>query len=94
MLQVQFDFSSLLDSTFQTFTGCVDDELSKGDMDWEDYWRLLFKKITEEDIREFETKYKGSEEETSDIMQLYERYKVITTQRSLHGFGKKLGAFS
>lgn len=47
-------------------------------MDWEDYWRLLFKKVTEQDIREFENKYKGSEEEMSDIKQLYERFEVIT----------------
>lgn len=47
-------------------------------MNWEDYWRLLFKKVTEQDITEFENKYKGSEEETSDVKQLYERYKVMS----------------
>lgn len=46
-------------------------------MDWEGYWRLLFKKVTEADITEFENKYKGSEEETSDIKELYERFKVL-----------------
>ena len=45
-------------------------------MNWDDYWRLLFQKVTEKDIVEFENKYKGSEEETSDIKQLYERFKV------------------
>jgi len=52
-----------------------DDEFAKGDMNWEDYWRLLFKKVTKEDILEFESKYKGSEEETDDIKQLYERHR-------------------
>lgn len=47
-------------------------------MNWEDYWRLLFKKVTEQDITEFENKYKGSEEETSDVKQLYVRYKVMS----------------
>lgn len=50
----------------------------KGDVNWEDYWRLLFKKVTEQDITEFENKYKGSEEETSDVKQLYVRYKVMS----------------
>ena len=45
-------------------------------MNWDDYWRLLFQKVTEKDIVEFENKYKGSEEETSDIKKLYERYEV------------------
>ncbi|EFX86880.1 hypothetical protein DAPPUDRAFT_221714 [Daphnia pulex] len=57
-------------------TGCVDDDdFSKGDQNWEDYWRFLFKKVTEQDITEFENKYKGSEEETADVKQLYERYE-------------------
>jgi DnaJ family protein C protein 9 len=60
------------------FKGCVDDDdFSKSDQNWEDYWRFLFKKVTEQDITEFENKYKGSEEETTDVKQLYERYEVI-----------------
>ncbi|XP_030059301.1 dnaJ homolog subfamily C member 9 isoform X1 [Microcaecilia unicolor] len=46
------------------------DNLSR-DRDWEEYWRLLFKKITVEDIRAFEEKYKGSEEEVTDVKQAY-----------------------
>jgi len=54
-------------------TGSVDGE----DMlkNWEDYWRLLFKKVSKEDIIEFEKKYKGSEEEAMDIKQIYNRFK-------------------
>ena len=29
------------------------------DKDWNDYWRLLFKKVSVKDIEEFEEKYKG-----------------------------------
>ena len=44
-------------------------------MDWEDYWRLIFKKVSKEDIVEFEKKYKGSDEETADIKRLYNQFK-------------------
>ena len=58
------------------FSGSVDEEnFAKGDMDWDDYWRLLFKKVTKEDIVEFETKYKGSEEEAEDVKNLYEEHQ-------------------
>ncbi|XP_071453236.1 dnaJ homolog subfamily C member 9-like [Hetaerina americana] len=39
---------------------------------WSKYWRLLFKKITLQDIKNFETKYKGSKEELEDIRKAYE----------------------
>ncbi|XP_060710213.1 dnaJ homolog subfamily C member 9 [Hemiscyllium ocellatum] len=53
--------------------GIVDEEADvvKQDRDWEEYWRLLFKKVTVADIKEFEAKYKGSEEEMTDIKQAY-----------------------
>ncbi|XP_048472263.1 dnaJ homolog subfamily C member 9 [Rhincodon typus] len=53
--------------------GIVDEEADvvKQDRDWEEYWRLLFKKVTVADIKEFEDKYKGSEEEMTDIKQAY-----------------------
>lgn len=53
-------------------TGEVDEEnVIPEDRDWDQYWRLLFKKITVEDIKNFEDKYKGSEEELSDLKQAY-----------------------
>jgi len=54
-------------------TGSVDGEGLI--MDWEDYWRLIFKKVSKEDIVEFERKYKGSDEETADIKRLYNQFK-------------------
>ncbi|XP_029926235.1 dnaJ homolog subfamily C member 9 [Myripristis murdjan] len=53
--------------------GLVDEEsdMLSQDRCWEDYWRLLFPKVTVQDILEFEAKYKGSEEERRDVIQLY-----------------------
>jgi len=55
-------------------TGTVLDEEDSetwGDRDWSDYWRLLFPKITEEDIDSFLNKYQGSEEQREDLKKLY-----------------------
>ncbi|KAG8435169.1 hypothetical protein GDO86_013205 [Hymenochirus boettgeri] len=53
--------------------GIVDEETDtlSQDRNWEEYWRLLFKKITVEDIKAYEEKYKGSEDENKDIKQAY-----------------------
>ncbi|KAM4703408.1 dnaJ homolog subfamily C member 9 [Rhinophrynus dorsalis] len=53
--------------------GIVDEECDtlSQERNWEEYWRLLFKKITIEDIKAYEEKYKGSEEEKADIIQAY-----------------------
>ncbi|XP_060068077.1 dnaJ homolog subfamily C member 9-like [Ylistrum balloti] len=57
-------------------TGEVDDEDSlQEDKDWVDYWRILFPKITEEDIKNFEAKYKGSEEERADLKEVYTTFE-------------------
>lgn len=53
-------------------TGEVDEEnVIPEDKDWNQYWRLLFKKITVDDIKNFEEKYKESEEELNDLKQAY-----------------------
>ena len=36
-----------------------------------DYWRLLFKKVTVDDITAFEKNYKGSEEEAETLRSAY-----------------------
>ena len=53
--------------------GVVDeeDDILTQSRDWDEYWRLLFKKVTLEDIRQFEEKYKGSEEEEADLRDAY-----------------------
>lgn len=54
-------------------TGEVDDEddVLTQDRDWYDYWRLLFRQVTQKDIKDFEKKYKGSKEELKDLKELY-----------------------
>merc|ERR1712168_231351 len=37
---------------------CDEDEDSSEKRDWTEYWRLLYKKITVDDIKEFENKYR------------------------------------
>jgi len=51
----------------------IDEEDSEKweDRDWSDYWRLLFPKITEEDIDSFLNKYQGSQEQEDDLKKLY-----------------------
>ncbi|NXP10075.1 DNJC9 protein, partial [Thinocorus orbignyianus] len=53
--------------------GLVDEEgeALRGERDWQEYWRLLFKKITVKDIKDFEKSYKNSEEELADIKAAY-----------------------
>ena len=55
-------------------SGEIDDEsdaILNEDRDWDQYWRLLFKKITLKDIKKFEEEYKYSEEESADLKQAY-----------------------
>ncbi|XP_075389840.1 dnaJ homolog subfamily C member 9 isoform X2 [Tenrec ecaudatus] len=57
--------------------GAVDEDAAvlQQERDWEAYWRLLFKKISLEDIQAFEKTYKGSAEELDDIKQAYLDFK-------------------
>ena len=54
-------------------TGEVDDESDANvdDRDWDQYWRILFKKVTLDDIKNFEKKYKNSDEEAKDLKNAY-----------------------
>ncbi|PWA76109.1 chaperone protein dnaJ 6 [Artemisia annua] len=58
-------------------TGCVDDAELAGDMaqNLKDYFRSLYKKVTEADIEEFEANYRGSDSEKNDLIDLYKKYK-------------------
>ncbi|XP_076914442.1 chaperone protein dnaJ 6-like [Bidens hawaiensis] len=58
-------------------TGCVDDADLAGDMaqNLKDYFRSMYKKVTEADIEEFESNYRGSESEKNDLIVLYKKYK-------------------
>jgi len=57
-------------------TGSIDEEGDADSVkDWESYWRLLFKKITLDDIERFKKEYQGSNEELKDLKEYYEHFK-------------------
>ncbi|WVZ06873.1 hypothetical protein V8G54_020219 [Vigna mungo] len=58
-------------------TGCVDDDDLAGDVvqNLQEFFRTMYKKVTEADIEEFETNYKGSDSEKNDLMDLYKKCK-------------------
>ncbi len=58
-------------------SGEIDEEcdILQQDRNWESYWRLLFKKISVEDIKDYESKYRFSEEERVDVLAAYEECK-------------------
>ncbi|XP_071789160.1 dnaJ homolog subfamily C member 9-like [Asterias amurensis] len=57
-------------------TGEVDDDMdTEQNKDWSTYWRILFKKVSVNDIREFEKKYQGSEEELADLKASYMEFE-------------------
>ncbi|CAF0866914.1 unnamed protein product [Adineta ricciae] len=53
-------------------TGAMDDDdLAMGVDDWYDYCKKMFRKVTKNDLVEFENKYKGSDEEKRDLKRIY-----------------------
>jgi DnaJ family protein C protein 9 len=56
--------------------GVIDSEGNlESDFDWLDYWRLLFPKVTEKDLKSFFDKYIGSQEEERDLIAIYNKYQ-------------------
>uniref|UniRef100_A0A914Z5V7 J domain-containing protein n=1 Tax=Panagrolaimus superbus TaxID=310955 RepID=A0A914Z5V7_9BILA len=59
-------------------TGLLDDDsfdCFSENTDWNMVWRAMFKPITKKDIENFFKKYRGSEDETKDIIKYYNKYK-------------------
>ncbi|KAE9585298.1 hypothetical protein Lal_00018297 [Lupinus albus] len=58
-------------------TGCVDDDDLSGDVvhNLHEFFRTMYKKVTEADIEEFEANYRGSDSEKTDLIDLYKKYK-------------------
>ncbi len=52
-----------------------EDQLFSENKDWDQYFRMMFKKITKEDIKSFFEKYKDSAEERKDLAKHYEECK-------------------
>lgn len=47
----------------------------KQERNWTEYWRLLFSKVTVNDIKTFEKTYKGSDEEIENLRSAYVDYE-------------------
>ncbi|KAK4766987.1 hypothetical protein SAY86_014738 [Trapa natans] len=58
-------------------TGCVDDAELAGEVvqNLHEYFRAVYKKVTEEDIEEFAANYRGSDSEKNDLIDLYKKCK-------------------
>ncbi|XP_058207656.1 chaperone protein dnaJ 6-like isoform X1 [Rhododendron vialii] len=58
-------------------TGCVDDADLSGEAvnNLKEFFRTMYKKVTEADIEEFEANYRGSDSEKNDLIELYNKYK-------------------
>uniref|UniRef100_A0A061QXB2 DnaJ homolog subfamily C member 9 n=1 Tax=Tetraselmis sp. GSL018 TaxID=582737 RepID=A0A061QXB2_9CHLO len=59
-------------------TGSLEDSEELAGEKFEDlyqYYRSMFKTVTEDDIVEFENEYRGSAEEEADLLRLYEKFK-------------------
>ncbi|KAG2656715.1 chaperone protein dnaJ 6-like [Panicum virgatum] len=58
-------------------TGIADDDALVGEAadNLQEYFRTMYKKVTEADIEEFEAKYRGSDSEKKDLKDLYTKYK-------------------
>ncbi|KAJ1278364.1 hypothetical protein BS78_04G073800 [Paspalum vaginatum] len=58
-------------------TGIADDDALVGEAadNLQEYFRTMYKKVTEADIEEFEAKYRGSDSEKKDLKELYTKYK-------------------
>eukprot|EP00262_Sarcandra_glabra_P012734 TRINITY_DN3340_c0_g1_i1.p1 TRINITY_DN3340_c0_g1~~TRINITY_DN3340_c0_g1_i1.p1 ORF type:complete len:303 (+),score=74.31 TRINITY_DN3340_c0_g1_i1:44-910(+) len=58
-------------------TGCVDDAdlAGEGAENLHEFFRSMYKKVTEADIEEFEANYRGSDSEKKDLKDLYQECK-------------------
>ncbi|KAF6168303.1 hypothetical protein GIB67_018143 [Kingdonia uniflora] len=58
-------------------TGCVDDAELTGEVaqNLSEYFKIIYKKVTQADIEEFEANYRGSDTEKSDLKDLYKKFK-------------------
>lgn len=56
-------------------SGSIDDEDVQDVSDWSNYWRLLFPKITIEQLDKLEEDYKYTDEERQDVVDSYRKYE-------------------
>lgn len=53
----------------------ANDDTLDSEANWADYWHNVFPKISEKEIQKFLDSYMGSEEQESDLIAIYNRYK-------------------
>ena len=70
---------SVYDETGQILDGS-EGALFSGGRDWEQYWREIYKQISEEDIEEFKSKFVGSEEELESVKAAYVEFEGDMSQ--------------
>lgn len=62
--------------------GVIGDSLNSADfVNAYTYFRSMYPKFTEEDIVDFEQKYRNSDMEKEDLIEFYERYLVVLSSR-------------
>ena len=67
-----FDFQAYLEH------GDVDEEgFINENVEWVEYWRNLYPKVTIENIEKYKKKYQNSEEEKTDLLDAYKKHKVF-----------------
>ena len=58
--------------------GDVDEEgFINENVEWVQYWRNLYPKVTIENIEKYKKKYQNSEEEKTDLLDAYKKHKVF-----------------
>lgn len=69
--KVHFILSDKDQKGYYDETGCVLEDGTSADRDWEEYWRIVFPKITIKDIENFYKRYRGSSDERDDLRKMY-----------------------
>ena len=58
--------------------GDVDEEgFINENVEWVEYWRNLYPKVTIQNIEKYKKKYQNSEEEKNDLLDAYKKSKVL-----------------
>jgi DnaJ family protein C protein 9 len=74
--KVHFILSDVEKRAYYDSTGAIlNEDGLDAEADWDDYFRLLFPKVTTSDIDQFMDNYKGSEDELKDLKAAYIRYE-------------------
>ncbi|XP_020967602.1 chaperone protein dnaJ 6-like [Arachis ipaensis] len=75
--------------------GCVDDADLARDVvqNLHNYFKTMYKKVTEADIEEFEANYRGSDSEKNDLIDLYKKCRSVCLDWPVCGPKRKTKCF-